>query len=352
MLDTSIFHSRILVVEPQRLQGLLLEKILKTAGFRSIECLSDPHQVIISYAESAPDLILLEMEMDGMDGFRILELLKKAKETEDYLPVIVLSSDKSQDMKLRALEAGATDLLNKPYEEIEVVVRVKNLLETRMLHKQVRDQNRILEERVRERTKELRDTRLDIIHRLAQAAEYRDNDTGMHIIRMSQYCAKLAEEVGMNNSQCELILHASPLHDIGKIGIPDSVLLKPGKLTPEEWEIMKTHTTIGGELLDSSSSPLMKTARIIALTHHERWDGKGYPKGIKGEDIPLVGRICSICDVFDALTSRRPYKKAWPVEDALNEIEKSSGAQFDSQLIRPFRKISGEFEIIHKKYAD
>ena len=346
-------EAKILIVEDQKLHVLLLEKILKTAGFKNIYGTTDPYETMEAYAKFKPDIILLDLKMPGLDGFEVMERLKKSKTKDDeFLPILALSAERGQDVRLRALESGATDFLNKPYESVEVVMRIRNMIETRLLHKQVRDQNKILEEKVLERTKELRETRLDIIHRLARAAEYRDNDTGIHIIRMSQYCAKLAEAVGMSPTQCDLVLNASPLHDIGKIGIPDSILLKPGKLTPDEWEIMKTHTTIGAELLSGSNSPLMKMAQIITLTHHEKWDGSGYPRGLKGEDIPLVGRICSICDVFDALTSNRPYKKAWTPKEAMTEIQQQSGKHFDPQLLKPFSAILSAIETIRDQYEE
>lgn len=214
--------------------------------------------------------------------------------------------------------------------------------ELRRLHQAVRHQNRFLEEKVRERTKELQDSRLEVIHRLGRAAEYRDNDTGLHTIRMSRYAAALGRAAGMTEAECELLLHASPLHDVGKIAIPDRILLKPGKLDPDEWEVMKTHAAIGAELLAGSRSELMQMAETIALTHHEKWDGSGYPRGLKGEEIPLVGRICALCDVFDALTSERPYKKAWSVPEAMAEIERGSGTHFDPRLVELFKQILPE----------
>lgn len=346
-----ILNTKILIVDDQKLHVLLLEKILKTAGYINLYSTTDPRQVISIYHNFQPDLILLDLKMPNVDGFQIMQQLKDLKK-DRYLPILAISAEKGQEIRLRALEAGATDFLNKPYENVEVLVRIRNMIEIHVLDEQVRSQNKILEVRVAERTKELYDTRLDIVRRLARAAEYRDNDTGMHVIRMSQYCAKLGKAAGLSDAQCDLLLTASPLHDVGKIGIPDSVLLKPGKLTPEEWEIMKTHTFIGGELLAGSTSPLMKMAEMIAASHHEKWDGTGYPKGLKGEDIPLVGRICAICDVFDALTSKRPYKQAWSVEDAVTEIKNQSGKQFDPHLVECFLKILPEISTINQAHSE
>jgi len=350
-LPDHILNAKILIVDDQKIHVLLLEEILYSSGYKNIRSTTDPRQAIGLYQEFQPDLLILDLQMPQFDGFEVMKHLKAVKK-DDYLPILVLSSQKGQEINLQVLAAGATDFLNKPYENIEVLVRVRNMIEVRLLHNQVRDQNRILEAKVRERTQELQDTRLDIIHRLARAAEFRDNETGIHIIRMSKYSALLGAVVGMNETQCDLLLNASPLHDIGKIGIPDSILLKPGQLTQEEWDIMKTHTTIGAELLSGSKAALMKMAEVIALTHHERWDGSGYPRGLKGEDIPLVGRITGLCDVFDALTSKRPYKRAWTPEEAMTEIKKQNGKHFDPQLVEAFIRILPEVQRIKDSYVE
>lgn len=343
--EHQILNARILIVNDQKLDDLVLEKILKSAGYHQILFVSDSRQATAAYQHYHPDIILLDLNMPQRDGFAVMEELKNI-EKESYLPILVLSGESAPEKRLRALQSGAKDFLSKPYEGVEVLTRIHNILEVRMLHNQIRDQNRILETKVLEHTKELRDTRLDIIHRLARTAEYRDNETGIHIMRMSRYCACLGAAAGMSDPQCELLLHASPLHDIGKIGIPDDILLKPGKLDTAEFEIMKTHTTLGAELLSGSSFALMKMAAIIALTHHEKWDGTGYPKGLRGVNIPLVGRIAGICDVFDALTSRRPYKEPWPVQKAVDHIQTDSGAHFDPRLVEYFLKVIPEIKNI------
>ena len=207
---------------------------------------------------------------------------------------------------------------------------------------EVARQNRSLEDTVRERTEQLRESHLEVIRRLGQAAESRDDATGVHITRMSRLCARLARAGGMSPEECDMLLHAAPMHDVGKIGIPDRILLKPGKLGPAEWEVMQSHTTIGARVLEGSDSPVVQMAETIALMHHERWDGSGYPHGIEGEDIPLVARICAVCDVFDALISERPYKRPWPVPDALAEIERQGGAHFDPRLAQLFVAIYDE----------
>ena len=205
---------------------------------------------------------------------------------------------------------------------------------------------------VQERTKELHDTRLQVVRRLGRAAEYRDNETGLHIIRMSKVSMLLGKAAGMNEYDCDLLLNAAPMHDIGKIGIADHVLLKPGKFEPAEWKIMQTHSQIGADILSGDDSDLMKMAHQIALTHHEKWNGKGYPNGLAGEDIPLVGRLCALADVFDALTSVRPYKKAWSVEDSVDLIKQERGEHFDPQLVDYFIKLLPEIVTIKEKYAE
>ncbi|MDP8263992.1 MAG: response regulator [Candidatus Aceula lacicola] len=350
MLNEEIFKAKILIIDDQKLHIGLLEDILRKSGYANIESTTDPQEGIEFYKDKKPDLILLDLDMPKIDGFSVIEQLKEIADGE-RLPLLALSPDRGQDICLKALEAGATDFIAKPYEGIEVLVRIRNIIEAQFLNNQVRDQNKILEEKVKDRTRELTDTRLDIIRRLARAAECRDEDTGTHIVRMSKLCVKLGQAVGLDSHQSELLLNASPLHDIGKIGIPDSVLLKPGKLDTSEWEIMKSHTTLAAQLLTGSDSELMKMGETIALTHHEKWDGSGYPVGLKGEEIPLVGRIVAICDVFDALLSKRPYKKAWAIDDAVAEIGYASGKHFDPELVEFFLEIiKNDREAIEKDY--
>jgi response regulator RpfG family c-di-GMP phosphodiesterase len=220
------------------------------------------------------------------------------------------------------------------------VVVASHLTETR-LRLRVAHDNELLEERVRERTKELRDAQRETALRLAAAVEYRDHDTGKHIERISQLAYRLGRAVGMSREEAELLRAASAMHDVGKVGIPDAILHKPGRLDADEWEVMKEHTTTGAAILGDSRSPLLQMAETIALTHHERWDGRGYPNGVAGDQIPLIGRICAICDVFDALLSERPYKESWPVEEALEEIDAQAGRHFDPQLVALFLEIVG-----------
>jgi len=351
MDDARIRNARILIVDDLELNIKLLENLLAEAGYRQVYSTTDSRQVAQLYRELSPDLVILDLHMPHRNGFQVMEDLREI-ERDSYIPVLVLTGLPDHATRLRALEAGARDFLSKPFEHVEALTRIRNMIEVRLLHNEIREQNRILEEKVRQRTQQLRETQLEIVRRLGRAAEYRDNVTGMHVIRMSHYCAELARAIGWDEEACEMLLYASPMHDIGKIGIPDRILLKEGKLTPEEWEVMKSHATIGAELLSGSSSPLMQMAMEIALSHHEKWDGTGYPRGLKGEEIPLVGRIVALCDVFDALTTERPYKQAWSVEEVIAEIDRQSGKHFDPKLVEAFKSILPKILQIRERYTE
>lgn len=277
---------------------------------------------------SIPDIILLDIMMPEMDGYEVCRRLKEDPRTRS-IPVIFVSAMGEASDEARGFELGAVDYITKPVSRPIVLARVKN-------HLQLHDQNRSLEEKVRQRTAELDKSRLEIIRRLGRAAEYRDNETGMHVIRMSYYSCILARGLGMGDGEIDLLLNATPMHDIGKIGIPDSILLKPGRLNEQERRIMQKHPEIGAEIIGVHDSPLLQLARTVALTHHEKWDGTGYPAGLEGENIPLPGRIVAIADVFDALTTQRPYKEAWPVEKAVELITSESGKHFDPELVLIF----------------
>lgn len=341
--------SKILIVDDMEDNIYILEGILQESGYKSFKSTIDSRKVISIYAEYQPDLVLLDLEMPYFTGFEVMRMLKEV-EHDSYIPVIVLTARSERETRIKALEAGARDFVVKPFDEVEVETRIRNQLEVRLLHNQIKNQNVILEQKVKERTRELAHTRREVIYRLGIAAEFRDNETGDHILRMSKMCEKLALGIGLGKEMADLMLNGSPMHDIGKIGIPDSILLKPGALNDEEWVVMKKHTEIGGQILSGDTSSLLTTARIIAISHHEKWDGTGYPKGLKGDAIPIEGRIAAIADVFDALTSKRPYKEPWSIEDAVKEINSKSGKHFDPALIEVFNKIIPEFAEIKVKH--
>lgn len=349
--DERILDSKILIVDDNPVNVALLEQMLDDAGFSAIFTTTDSREVFGLYQEHAFDLILLDIRMPHLDGIQVMDQLHD-RVTEDYLPILVLTAQTDTATRRRALDAGAKDFLTKPFEQWEVLLRIRNMLVTRTFYNAQRLRGDVLEEKVRERTREVRETQLEIVRRLGRAGEYRDNETGAHIIRMSKSCQILARAIGLDERHAEQILYASPMHDVGKIGIPDHILLKPGQFEPDEWEIMKSHVEIGGDILGGHASDLMQMARDIARTHHEKWDGTGYPNGVAGEDISIEGRIAAICDVFDALTSARPYKEAWPVEKAADFIREQAGKHFDPDLSETFLKILPQVLALRDEFPD
>ena len=294
--------------------------------------------------EQNVDLILLDVMMPEMDGYEVCRRLKDDIVTRE-IPVIFVTALSDIRDETHGLELGAVDFLHKPCHGAIVRLRVQ-------MHLERINQQHSLERLVQERTRELEDTRVQIVRRLGRAAEYRDNETGMHVIRMSHTSRLIALAAGIGERQANVLLDAAPMHDIGKIGIPDMVLLKPGKLDEEEWALMKTHARIGAEIIGEHSSELMKMARLVALNHHEKWDGSGYPNGTSGEDIPLEGRIVAIADVFDALTSHRPYKSAWSTEAAVEYMRGQAGISFDPRLLALFLELVPQVEAIRERYSD
>lgn len=293
---------------------------------------------------SPPSLILLDVMMPGMDGHEVCRRLKSDLRTRDVPVIFITASLNAADEHL-GLELGAVDYLRKPLNPPLVLQRVR-------IHLELRGQNLAMESKVRERTRQLEETRMEIVRRLSMAGEYRDNETGMHILRMSHMVRLLALAAGVPTEHAELLYQAAPMHDIGKIGIPDCILLKPGKLDPEEWAVMKTHTVIGAEIIGHHDAPLLQMARAVALDHHEKWDGSGYPQGLAGESIPLEGRIVALADVYDALTSKRPYKEAWTQEDAFAYLLAESGRHFDPKLVPTFLDIRPQIVEISLSYQE
>ncbi|MBK1673027.1 two-component system response regulator [Ectothiorhodospira shaposhnikovii] len=340
-----------MVVDDERANLILMERLLRSDGYGNLVMVQDPREVMNAYRAERTDLILLDIQMPYLDGFQVMEQFS-ALDDPLVPPILVLTAQASREYMLRALNVGARDFIGKPFDRAEVLARVRNMLDVQLAHRMTHDQKDVLEQMVRERTEEIRSTRLQVVQRLGRAAEYRDNETGYHILRVSHTCELLARHLGWSHAQCERMLHASPMHDVGKIGIPDHILLKPGKLTPEEWRIMQSHTIIGGDILGGDESGVLNLAREIALTHHEKWDGSGYPLGLSGEQIPVSGRIVALADVFDALTSERTYKKAWPVQDALDLIRNSSGSHFDPHLTELFFRLVPEILAIRDRFAE
>ncbi len=333
--EPDLKSGKIMVVEDNSATLTLLKEVLQLEGYTHVVCTQDPTQVIDLFEEHNSDLMLLDLMMPKMDGFEVMDRLKERR-NGNLPPILVLTALDDHEHRIRALGEGALDFVAKPFNRVELLTRIRNLLKISLSDKALRNQNTLLEQTVRERTKELYDTRRQTIQLLGRAVEYRDNETGLHIIRISQISALLGKVMGMNEQECDLLFNASPMHDIGKIGVPDNILFKRGQLNDEEWEVMKLHATMGAEMLSGYNSKLLETAHTIALNHHEKWDGSGYPNGLKGQEIPLVGRIVAIADVFDALTSERKYKSAWTIDETVALLKKESGKHFDPDLVDHF----------------
>jgi putative two-component system response regulator len=331
--DSRTADARILVVDDQEPNVRLLQRILARAGYRNVRATTNGRDVAGLFVEFHPDLMLLDLHMPGHDGFQILRELSPVINGGGYLPVLMLTGDVTPDAKRGALSLGAKDFLGKPFDATEVLLRIRNLLETRFLYQSMEKQNSLLEIKVSERTSELQESQIEILERLARTAEIRDNDTGRHTKRVGELSARLACALDLDPRIVDLIRRAAPLHDLGKIGIPDSILLKPSNLSLEEMAVMRRHTIIGAEILSGGHSELVTIAERIALGHHERWNGGGYPHGRIGEEIPIEARIVAVADCFDALTHSRPYRPAWPVEATLAEIERGSGSHFDPLIV-------------------
>ena len=304
----------ILTVDDEASNLQLLRHILQDQ-YRLLFAKDGPRALELARQEK-PQLILLDVMMPGMTGYEACAALKAKPETAP-IPVIFVTALNDTDDELEGFEAGAVDYITKPVSPPIVRARVRTHLS--LVH-----------------TDELKQTRLEIVQRLGLAAEYKDNETGLHVIRMSHYSRILGRAAGMSEGEADDLLHAAPMHDVGKIGIPDSILRKPGPLDPDEWKVMQSHSTIGGDIIGRHAQGMLAMAHAVAMTHHEKWDGSGYPNGLAGEQIPLVGRIVAIADVFDALTSARPYKPEWPVEKAVEYLEQQRGKHFDAQLIDLF----------------
>jgi len=324
---------RILVVDDQEQNIRLLTRILAKAGYDDVASTTNSDEALSLYIQFKPDLVLLDLHMNGKDGFQVLEEIM-LQSGDGYLPVLMITADDSAEVKRHALALGAKDFVGKPFDSAEVLLRINNLLETHFLYKRLRGQNVELERKVADRTRELEQSQLEVLERLAAAVEFRDDDTGNHTRRVGHVSALLAAEVGLDPISTELIRRAAPLHDIGKVGIPDSILLKAGPLTAEEFEIMKTHTVIGSRMLSKGRSELVRVSQRIARSHHEWWDGSGYPDRVSGQSIPLEARIVAIADFLDALTHERPYRPARGIDETLAEIKRRAGSHFDPTIAK------------------
>jgi putative two-component system response regulator len=348
-MTTSINKKNILAVDDTPINIDLISEVLSEDY--TISAAINGQMALKSVERQIPDLILLDIMMPDMDGYELCQKFKSNEKTK-AIPIIFVSALGQEKNEAKGFQLGAADYIQKPISPAILKARVAT-------HLALADQRHDLELQVQNRTEELNQSnqllqrsRKEIILRLGQAAEYRDNETGMHVTRMSIYSQLLAKAAGSTDEEAELILNAAPMHDVGKIGIPDAILLKPGKLTDDEWKIIRNHPNIGAELLGNSNNKLMDYAYNAALTHHEKWDGSGYPKGLKGNDIPYIGRVVAIADVFDALNTKRPYKKAWPHEDVIMELKKGRGTHFDPILLDHFLRIMTQLLEVKEKYIE
>lgn len=330
---------------------ILRETVLGICDSIVVESFSNPLSAMDWLQHHEPDLILLDYKMKEMTGYELLSAIKDIQHLED-IPVIVVTAETNKDIRYQMLGHGATDFINKPIDHHECLIRCRNLLLLRSHQKATRNRAQSLEISVANATKDILDRELETLLRLAKAGEYRDQETGNHVIRMAKYSRFIAEALGLDEEKCALIEVAAPMHDIGKIGITDTILLKPGKLTEAEFNTMKHHANIGHEILKGSPSKFLALGAVIALGHHEKFNGTGYPNGLKGHEIPLEARIVAVADVFDALTSERPYKKAWTNEAALNYITEQSGQHFDPQCVTAFKSQFGKVAFIQKQFND
>jgi putative two-component system response regulator len=350
-------HARIMIVDDEPLNIAVVQGYLEMDGYTNILSTDHAPQALPQIGMHMPDVVLLDIQMPHIDGLEILAAIR-GDAMLSQMPVVILTASSDDETKIRALRAGATDLLCKPVHREELLARLGNVLQVKAWQDHMRGYSEALEEAVRRRTNELEASRLDVIHCLARAAEFRDDDTGQHIVRVGRYARIIGEQLGMTPSMLDILEPAAQLHDVGKIGISDNILLKPGKLSEEEFDfmqrhcnfgkkivdclpdrenrILKSHTELGSRIMDVGTSPILAMAKRIALTHHEKWDGSGYPLKLAGVDIPLEGRITAVADVFDALSSKRPYKPAFPLEKCFSILEEGRGKHFDPSVLDAF----------------
>lgn len=329
-------EAAVLFVDDDAELAEVMVRVLRAEGFERVETVTQAHEAVERYRKLRPDLVVLDYHMPSVNGVALLEELRSLSNPQGYVPFLMLTADISVETKKRALVFGAHDFLIKPLDPFELGYRIRNALRTRYLNLKLQEEKLRLEQTVAERVAELQRSQVEILDRLAVASDYRDDETGNHNRRVGHIAKQVALRIGLDSMQAQLIGQAAQLHDIGKIGISDEILLDPGELTPERFEKMKRHTIIGGEILSGGVSELMLLAEQIARCHHERWNGSGYPRGLRGDEIPLAARIVAVADVFDALTHARRYRAAVPVPEVIEIVRGESGAHFDPEVVRAF----------------
>ncbi|MBX3444150.1 MAG: response regulator [Planctomyces sp.] len=365
--------ARIMLVDDEPINIRVARKYLQDSGYREFIAVTDPTIALDEMLRHVPDVVVLDIVMPRLNGIELLKTIRRTPELV-HIPVLILTASCERQTKLQALEAGATDFLEKPVDPAELLPRVRNALWIKAHHDMLERHAEQLEAAVRRRTDELAASRLEVVQCLARAAEFRDDNTGRHVVRVGRYAGIIGKKLGLPDDYVQLLELAAQLHDVGKIGIPDEVLLKAGSLSPEEFDViqrhcgygkrvfermteqdrlmLQQHSTLGAQMLDCTTSPLIQIAARTALTHHERWDGAGYPLGLAGEDIPLEGRITAVADVFDALSSRRPYKPAFPLAKCFQILEEGRGKHFDPKVLDAFFLAREEIIRVQLEYAD
>ena len=340
---------KVVIIDDAQMNVTILQHLVRKLPNCESQCFIDPVAGLDWCFANEPDLLIVDYMMPHLSG---TELATRFRARYPDIPVLMVTANHDTELRHQALQLGVTDFLNKPLDNTEFIARAKNMLALRQSHKKLSDRASWLAEEVRKATAQIVAREQETIFCLARAAEYRDPETGAHIQRMAHYSKQIASVLGLSVEEQDLLLESAPMHDIGKVGTPDFILLKPGKLTEAEFEVMKQHAVIGYEVLNSGNSPLLKVAAEIAYTHHEKFDGSGYPRGLKGNEIPLFGRIVAVADVFDALTSERPYKRAWSIEQATQLLQDGMGSHFDPDCVNAFLADFEEVLTIKNQFKD
>ena len=342
---------QVLIVDDTEINLILFGALVKKLDDCQAHVFANPRQALSWVVDNVPDLIIVDYMMPELDGIEFIRLVREMP-GRTQLPILMITANDQKQIRYRALDFGANDFLTKPIDKVEFLARARNMLSLNQARKNMADHASWLSGEVRKATREIKERERETVLRLSKAAEYRDPETGAHILRMAYYSMLIARELGLSEDDQQLLLEAAPMHDIGKVGIADAILLKPGRLTLEEFDVMKQHAMFGYELLSGSSSKLLQAGAEIARGHHEKYDGSGYPYGIKGEEIPVFSRIVAVADVFDALTSERPYKKAWEVEAAVDFLNAGSGSHFDPACITAFFGAWDDVQKVREQYQE
>ena len=351
--QASLHDAKILIIDDESANIDIVMTHLEEDRFSNLYSESNPSGILKICeridSENGFDLIILDLMMPKINGF---DVMKKLAKVGNKAPIMVVTALNQSSIKLKALEAGASDFIGKPFSGRELIVRTYNLLLSHLAQKRLLFHNEALDQIVREQRVELEKSRFEVIKKLSVAAEFRDNETGLHVIRMSKYAQLIALKSGFSEPEANLLLMTAPMHDVGKIGIPDNVLLKSGKLDENEWAIMRRHPKIGSDMLSSNDSELLKVASQIAMSHHEKWNGSGYPKRLQGDKIPIYSRIVAIADVFDALTTKRPYKDPWSIEKTISFMKAQKGQHFEPKLLSAFFDVFPDILEVRKKHQE